>query len=620
VYNKAHGNRHGLFALIQTVLCSSFQMGKRKTPAAAESLESSPPEAAKEYLVLARRYRPRQFASLVGQEPVAQALSNALQSGRVAHAYLFTGARGVGKTTTARILAKCLNCEKGPTTTPCDECEMCLGITAGEDVDVLEIDGASNRGIDEIREIRANVQYRPSRSRYKIYIIDEVHMLTGPAFNALLKTLEEPPPHVKFIFATTEANKIPITILSRCQRFDFAGIGMAQIIGRLEEIVTTEEREADRDALELVARRAGGSMRDAQSLLDQLLAFTPGKLGVEQVHGLLGSAGEERVSTLAQALLCKDAPQALDLLGEALDHGAQQGELLDQLIEYWRDLMITQVAGVDRIGVSVTGVRKTELQVQATQFSLDSFLAGLDVLSAARQRLRGTSHGRVLLEMAVVRLCRLENLVALSQLTEMLQREGLAVARPAAAAPQFTGPTAAGSTGGMAPAPEKKKELTPAEPNPSVGPIQFREENIDAIWQQLFAISGFILQSQLRKAASVAISGPNSLVIRYPAGYNLVDENVLDANRLVQVERLLEKVVGRPCTIQQEVLAAPVANGTVRQSGAEAPARSRIDVKEIPLIGKAMEVLAARVVSEDPEFGALPAVPYGSESEDPEED
>src|SRR5947207_1155519 len=233
-------------------------MAKTKPTPAPE-----PPPA--EYTVVARRYRPQQFAELIGQEHVAQALVNALQSGRVAHAYLFTGTRGVGKTTAARILAKALNCEKGPTPTPCDACESCIAIAAGQDVDVLEIDGASNRGIDQIRDLRANTHFRPSRSRYKIYIIDEVHMLTREAFNALLKTLEEPPPHVKFIFATTDAQKVPITILSRCQRFDFPGIGTPRIVERLREIVASEGTQADDEALELVARRAGGSMRDAQS-------------------------------------------------------------------------------------------------------------------------------------------------------------------------------------------------------------------------------------------------------------------------------------------------------------------------------------------------------------------
>src|SRR5262245_22257447 len=292
-------------------------------------IEQADQQAAVDYTVLARRYRPQQFADLVGQEPVAQALVNALKTNRVAHAYLFTGARGVGKTSAARILAKALNCELGPTPTPCDKCERCTSIASGDDVDVLEVDGASNRGIDEVREIRGNVQYRPAKSRFKIYIIDEVHMLTTQAFNALLKTLEEPPQHVKFIFATTDVQKIPLTILSRCQRFDLAGIPPPLIQERLQAIVKQEKREADDDALELIARRAGGSMRDAQSLLDQLLAFSAGRLTAEQVHHLLGTASAEHLVALAEAVLAGQPGRALEQLEQAVARGFQLGELLD---------------------------------------------------------------------------------------------------------------------------------------------------------------------------------------------------------------------------------------------------------------------------------------------------
>src|SRR5262245_36388247 len=287
-------------------------MARQKTPSPA-AREAPTTEG---YTVLARRYRPQALDQLVGQEHVAQALTNALKSGRVAHAYLFTGARGVGKTSTARILAKCLNCEQGPTVTPCGRCAACNSIAAGEDVDVIEIDGASNNKVDEVRELRSNTQYRPARSRYKIYIIDEVHMLSTSAFNALLKTLEEPPPHVKFIFATTEVQKIPVTILSRCQRFDFAGIEVTRIVDRLRDIVQREGMQADEDALEMIARRAGGSMRDAQSLLDQLLAFGGERLTTDQVHGLLGTAGDDRVAELAGAVLDHDSRKAIDLLAE----------------------------------------------------------------------------------------------------------------------------------------------------------------------------------------------------------------------------------------------------------------------------------------------------------------
>ena len=298
-----------------------------------------------EYTVVARRYRPQLFDQLVGQDSIAKALANAISTNRVAHAYLFTGARGVGKTSTARILAKSLNCVHGPTPTPCDVCESCVAISTGEDIDVLEIDGASNRGVDDVRDIRANVLTRPTKSHYKIYIIDEVHMLTKEAFNALLKTLEEPPPHVKFIFATTEVHKIPITILSRCQRFDFAGIGPQKIADRLKLIVETEQRKAEPEALRLVARRAGGSMRDAQSLLDQLLAFSGDTITASSVHQLLGTAGEERVLKLAAAIVNGSALDAIQGINEFAEQGLQLGELLDQMVELWRELMLHSAGG-----------------------------------------------------------------------------------------------------------------------------------------------------------------------------------------------------------------------------------------------------------------------------------
>src|SRR5262245_38257968 len=373
------------------------------------------------YTVLARRYRPQQFADIVGQEPVARALVNALESNRVAHAYLFTGARGVGKTSTARILAKALNCVKGPTPTPCDECGNCRSIATGDDIDVLEIDAASNRGIDEVREIRSNVRSRPSgRSRYKIYIIDEVHMLTREAFNALLKTLEEPPPHVKFIFATTEVQKIPVTILSRCQRFDFAGIITSRIVERLREVVKADEMKADDDALELVARRAAGSMRDAQSLLDQLLAFGGERVAAEQVHALLGTANDDRVVELAGAARSHEPTRALELLAASVEEGAQVGELLDQLIDYWRDLMVVNCAGAETRDLSVAPRHRDTLFRQAASLTIDSILAGLELLSTTKARLRGSNYGQVLLEMALVRLSRLEDLVSLSQLAAHL--------------------------------------------------------------------------------------------------------------------------------------------------------------------------------------------------------
>src|SRR5271167_1207862 len=284
------------------------------------------------YQVIARKYRPQRFADVVGQEHVTQTLANAITQKRIAHAYLFCGPRGTGKTTIARIFAKALNCTGGPKIDFDDSDTRVQEITEGRSLDVLEIDGASNNGVEQVRELRETCKYAPANSPYKIYIIDEVHMVTTAAFNALLKTLEEPPPHVKFILATTEIRKIPDTILSRCQRFDFAGIPSQRIVDQLRTIVAGEDMEADDDALELIARRAGGSMRDAQSLLDQLLAFGADRLTAEQVHKLLGTAPDDVIAGLAAAMLSKDAKQSLKLLDGALGQGLQPGELLEQLI------------------------------------------------------------------------------------------------------------------------------------------------------------------------------------------------------------------------------------------------------------------------------------------------
>jgi DNA polymerase III subunit gamma/tau len=581
-------------------------VAKKKTTADSPS---ETPSA--EYTVLARRYRPQQFTDLVGQEPVAQALMNAIASNRVAHAYLFTGARGVGKTSTARILAKALNCVKGPTGTPCDQCDMCLGIASGQDIDVLEIDGASNRGIDNVREIRQNVQFRPSRARYKIYIIDEVHMVTGPAFNALLKTLEEPPPHVKFIFATTEVQKIPITILSRVQRFDFPGIGMEGIIERLQSIVAGEGMKAEPEALEIVARRAAGSMRDSQSLLDQLLAFGGDKLTAEQVHRLLGTANEDRVSALAGAVLDHDPKQALELLGEAVEEGLQLGELLDQLIEYWRDLMVVHCAGLDKQSLSVTGKQRDLLKQQAEKQTLDTILAGLDVLGNAKNRLRFTSHGRVVFEMALVRLSRLEDLIPLSQLAEWIARDDSV---PALASKSRIEPT---QTTNNAPVNEKKNVID--EALPSI-PTNLTPENIQDIWQQVMSQIGVMLATELRKIDDVAIIGPNTLALRIPPGYNASGNQYLDSNRLAKVEEALAKIVGQPCSLRLESTAARPGDKSPIESRNEPglpssvkKQRQRTEVAQVPLVGKAMQTLGGQIVQMDDEFGAASTADNGQE-------
>jgi DNA polymerase-3 subunit gamma/tau len=587
-------------------------MAKKQSPPVA----NEPPPA---YTVLARRYRPQQFSDLVGQEAAAQALVNALKTNRVAHAYLFTGARGVGKTSTARILAKALNCVHGPTPTPCDECSACKAITSGEDVDVLEIDGASNRGIDEVRGIRDNVQYRPAHSRYKIYIIDEVHMLTPQAFNALLKTLEEPPPHVKFIFATTEAQKIPITILSRCQRFDFGGITTARIVERLREIVAGERMQADDEALEIVARRAGGSMRDAQSLLDQLLAFGGERLTAETVHQLLGTAGDDRVLALAGAALARDPKGALDLLDRYVDEGLQIGELCDQLIAYWRDLMVLNCGGDEakNLSLSIAPRNRELLLKQAQSLKLDTILAGLDLLNSAKTRMRGSNHGRTLIEMALVRLGRLDDLVSLAQLSQWLNQPGsVPPARPAATSVRATAPPEA----------VKKKtlsagELPPCEENRADTTHVLRSltnESLPEIWAEVLTQIGRMTASHYEKAAIPAISGPNALVLRFPARYTFESEYCQESNRVQRIEQSLRSITGQPWQLRIEVLgnaAAPVSTIPVETVPLPRSRLRRAEAEQEPLVKRAIDVLDAQVVQIDDGFGSAPTATGPTESD-----
>jgi DNA polymerase-3 subunit gamma/tau len=379
------------------------------------------------YQVVALKYRPQSFGDLVGQDHIATALSNAIIKNRVGHAYLFTGARGVGKTSSARIFAKCLNCQNGPTTTPCNECDICESVSTGEDVDVLEIDGASNRGIDEIRQLRSNAAVRPSRSRFKIYIIDEVHMLTQQAFNALLKTLEEPPLHVKFIFCTTDPQKIPITVLSRCQRFDFSPVQTNEIANRLREIADKEGVAADEAALSLLARRANGSMRDSQSLLEQLFSFCGKKITVDEVNQLLGTADIGRIGEIATAMANYDAAGTLNLINQANVEGVDPGQLARQLLGYFRDVMAVRVGCGEDTLLTCSAADVPALNEVSEQYGLETILSIIQILDGAVVRMQSSLHARTLLEVAAIRICNLENLDSISDLISQLADGGTKV-------------------------------------------------------------------------------------------------------------------------------------------------------------------------------------------------
>ncbi|MEI8213386.1 MAG: DNA polymerase III subunit gamma/tau [Planctomycetota bacterium] len=370
------------------------------------------------YTVVARRYRPKTFEELVGQDTVSVALLRAIETHRVGHAYLFTGARGVGKTSTARIFAKALNASTDGTGRFDPHSEIAQAIDTGEDMDVIEIDGASNRGIDEIRQLRSNASIRPTRSKYKIYIIDEVHMLTTPAFNALLKTLEEPPAHVKFVFCTTDPEKIPITVLSRCQRFDFPPVQTDQILGRLKLICETEGTDADDAALRLIARRAAGSMRDSQSLLEQLLSFGGNRITVEDVHGMLGTADEARLANFAKCLIDRNASGSLIELDDAVNAGVDPGQLAEQLLGYLRDMMAVSIGGPAELMRTANPNSMESLRASGHAWGTMTLLSAMQLLDETIVRMKHSLQSRILLEVALVQICNLVDLQALADVVK----------------------------------------------------------------------------------------------------------------------------------------------------------------------------------------------------------
>jgi DNA polymerase-3 subunit gamma/tau len=416
------------------------------------------------YLVLARKYRPQTFEDLVGQDHVARTLANAIATGRVAHAFLFTGVRGVGKTTSARLLAKCLNCvgpegtARGPTSTPCNVCAPCTEITAGQDLDVQEIDGASYNGVDEVRRLQEGMTFRPARDRFKIYIVDEVHMLSTAAWNAFLKTLEEPPPHVKFIFATTEVQKVPVTILSRCQRYDFKLIGTQAVARRLEEVLAKESIEAEEAAVQVLAREAAGSMRDAMSLLDQVIAFSGQRLTAEDVTRVLGVADRRILHDLASALVSGDAASCLEIVERLAQQGFDLVHVAKDVLRHLRDLVVARVCvGARQEGqherpaamrdlLDMSDEEARDVLELARRAEVDDLSRLFQGFSKAFDDIVKSGQVRMSLEMALVRLARRPPLLSLD---ELLTRVG-ELERRLGGGPPAPGPGPRGGMGGGA--------------------------------------------------------------------------------------------------------------------------------------------------------------------------
>jgi DNA polymerase-3 subunit gamma/tau len=373
-----------------------------------------------EYLVLARKFRPQTFEDVAGQEHVVKTLRNSIGQGRVAHAFLFSGPRGVGKTSVARILAKSLNCEKGPTATPCNECSNCREITNGSSLDVREIDGASNRGIDEIRELRENVKFAPAAAKYKIYIIDEVHMLTREAFNALLKTLEEPPSHVIFIFATTESHKVPATILSRCQCYDFRRISLAEIAANLGRVAAAEGIKISPSALLWIAEAGDGSMRDAQSIFDQVISYAGMDIKDDDVEESLGLADRKYLFRISEAVLQRNAGACLIILEEAYLAGIDMKHFYQILVKHFRNLLLVKIAdGSSSFDIAPEQIEKLKNQVQT--ISRETLQRFVEILIAEEGSFLRSQEPRMKLETILVKMAYLEPIIPLAEIISTIE-------------------------------------------------------------------------------------------------------------------------------------------------------------------------------------------------------
>jgi DNA polymerase-3 subunit gamma/tau len=374
-----------------------------------------------EYQVLARKFRPQTFEEVAGQAHVVKTLQNAIGQGRVAHAFLFSGPRGVGKTSIARILAKALNCEKGPTPTPCNQCSNCVEITNNSSLDVREIDGASNRGIDEIRELRENVKFAPASSRYKIYIIDEVHMLTDPAFNALLKTLEEPPSHVIFIFATTESHKIPATILSRCQCYDFRRISLKEITANLGLVASREGIKVSPTALSWIAEAGDGSMRDAQSIFDQVISYAGLDIKDDDVEESLGLSDRKYLFGLSEAVLRQDAGTCLNILEEAYLTGLDMKHFYQMLLKHFRNLLLVKIAADGSSSFDIAAEQIEKLKNQVKDISRETLQRYLEILIAEEGNFRRSQEPRMKLETIIVKMAYLEPIIPLGEIISTIE-------------------------------------------------------------------------------------------------------------------------------------------------------------------------------------------------------
>ncbi len=549
------------------------------------------------YLIFARKYRPQTFEDMVGQRSVVQTLQNAIRTKRVTQAYLFSGMRGTGKTTAARILAKALNCVEGPTPTPCNACEECVAIVEDRSLDVLEIDGASNGGIDQIRNLRDSLKYKPIHSRTKVIIIDEVHQVTGPAFNALLKTLEEPPADTVFIFATTEFSKVPATIVSRCQHFEFKKISRKEIINHMMDIAKKEGITISPNGLGLIADASEGSLRDAQSLLDQAVAFSGEVINDEELKEILGSIGADLLYEGSSAVLDERPEAVFPLVDRLVECGTDLRVFFKELIEHFRNLLLARSVDDPRDILSLNGAELERLRGEAGKASAEDLLRHLLALQQAEAGLRYSSHPRIFLESLLVKLCHFRKLIPLSDLiAEVGALQGGArdsngpgdlpapkagpQSRPSAPPASEAQPRASAGTAPPRPRPE------PARPAPAVGTKELFGRILEGIQKEKPALAAILAQY-----SSYAI-GEDAIEIAYEGERKFYGPTVRRDTKLV--ERIASEAAGRPLRLRLLEPEGP-APAPAEPKGGEADSA----LKD-PTVRFFMDTFKAKVLSVDP--------------------
>jgi DNA polymerase III subunit gamma/tau len=547
------------------------------------------------YEVFARKYRPQTFDDLVGQTHVSRTLKNAVAQNRLAHAYLFVGPRGIGKTSTARILAKSLNCINAPTVTPCGECDNCREIAAGNSLDVIEIDGASNNSVEDVRQLRENVRYAPAKGRYKIYLIDEVHMLSAAAFNALLKTLEEPPEHVKFIFATTEPQKVLATILSRCQRFDLHRIPANLIAEHLQFIAGKEKITLEPAAAHAIARGAEGGLRDAESMLDQLVAFCGEKISESDVLNVFGFTSEQTVADLTGRILRGETPAAIDLLHQQSESGKDMMRLMSDLIAYLRDLLVFK-AKPDALKEDVDPDVQKSLAAHAELIPTDRLLDVIDQFAAAEGRMKWAPNKKLHFEVAIIKAIQTLGQATLDEVIERLGelRDGKTTTHKESTPVVAGGPAqSAAGTGDAGREESRTQKIGVTAPGYSkvAERVESDQPNSSDLWQKVLAKipAKSFLRTLGELVRPIGIDGRNFLLGHAPDDKPKVDA-LASANNRRQLETLLSEASGRDWSVKF------VAKDGIRPSTADA-AKPADSFKDDPLIQQAIELFNAQVKS-----------------------